>query len=157
MSVYPKAATWRDHLEAFSWTVSVAPSFQTKVPGKWRNWPNIQVNISGWLPSTPHEVDQPAKKINCSLVSRVRLFVTPWTVAFVHGILQARILELVAIPFSRGSSPPRVQTWVSCTVGRFFTIWTTGGSPLIEGSTSSGILTLITRAKDTPGIAYRLH
>ena len=28
----------------------------------------------------------------------------------VHGILQARILERVAIPFSRGSSPPRDQT-----------------------------------------------
>ena len=41
----------------------------------------------------------------------------------VHGILQARILELVAIPFSRGSSWPRDQTWVSCTEGGFFTIW----------------------------------
>ena len=33
----------------------------------------------------------------------------------VHGILQARILEWVAIPFSRGSSQPRDQTQVSCT------------------------------------------
>ena len=41
----------------------------------------------------------------------------------VHGILQARILEWVAIPFSRGSSQPRDQTQVSCIVGRFFTIW----------------------------------
>ena len=52
----------------------------------------------------------------CAL-SRVRLFVTPWTVAcqagsFVHGILQARILEWVAISFSRGSSQPRVRTRV---------------------------------------------
>ena len=39
----------------------------------------------------------------------------------VHGILQARILEWVAFPFSRGSSQPRNQTWVSCTAGRFFT------------------------------------
>ena len=31
----------------------------------------------------------------------------------VHGILQARILELVAVPFSRGSSQPRDQTQVS--------------------------------------------
>ena len=31
----------------------------------------------------------------------------------VHGILQARILEWVAVPFSRGSSRPRDQTWVS--------------------------------------------
>ena len=39
----------------------------------------------------------------------------------VHGILQARILEWVAFPFSRGSSQPRDQTRVSCTAGRFFT------------------------------------
>ena len=41
----------------------------------------------------------------------------------VHGILQARILKWVAIPFSRGSSWPRDWTWVSCIAGRFFTIW----------------------------------
>ena len=39
----------------------------------------------------------------------------------VHGIFQARILEWVAISFSRGSSRPRDPTWVSCTAGRFFT------------------------------------
>ena len=43
--------------------------------------------------------------------------------SFIHGVLQARILEWVAIPFSRGSSWPRDQTWVSHTAGRFFTIW----------------------------------
>ena len=40
----------------------------------------------------------------------------------VHRILQARILDWVSIPFSRGSSQPRDGTWVSCTAGRFFTI-----------------------------------
>ena len=39
----------------------------------------------------------------------------------IHGILQARILEWVAIPFSRESSQPRDQTQVSCIAGRFFT------------------------------------
>ena len=39
----------------------------------------------------------------------------------VHGILQARILEWVAFPFSRGSSQPRDWTQVSCIAGRFFT------------------------------------
>ena len=39
----------------------------------------------------------------------------------VHGILQARMLEWVAIPFSRGSSQPRDQTRVTCLAGRFFT------------------------------------
>ena len=40
----------------------------------------------------------------------------------VHEILQARILEWVAIPFSKGSFTPRDQTQISCTAGRFFTI-----------------------------------
>ena len=39
----------------------------------------------------------------------------------VHGILQPRILEWVAIPFSGGSSQPTDQIQVSCIVGRFFT------------------------------------
>ena len=43
----------------------------------------------------------------------------------VHGILQARILEWVAIPFSRGSFQPRGWTQVLCIEGRFFTIWAT--------------------------------
>ena len=43
----------------------------------------------------------------------------------VHRILQARILEWVAIPFSRGSSRPRGRTWASSVAGRFFTVWAT--------------------------------
>ena len=39
----------------------------------------------------------------------------------VHGILQARIVEGVAISFSRGSSPLGDQTWVSCIADGFFT------------------------------------
>ena len=43
----------------------------------------------------------------------------------VHGILQARILESVAMPSPRGSSPPRDQTQVFYTAGKFFIIWVT--------------------------------
>ena len=39
----------------------------------------------------------------------------------VHGIFQARVLEWVAISFSRGSSQPRAGTWVSCIVSRWVT------------------------------------
>ena len=42
----------------------------------------------------------------------------------VHGLLQARILEWVAIPFSRGSFQPRDRTQVSGIAGTFFTSWT---------------------------------
>ena len=41
----------------------------------------------------------------------------------VNGILQARILELVAISSSRASSPPGDWPWVSCIAGRFLTDW----------------------------------
>ena len=43
----------------------------------------------------------------------------------VHGILQARTLEWVAVSFCRGSSQPRNQTWVSYIAGRLFTNWAT--------------------------------
>ena len=43
----------------------------------------------------------------------------------VHGILQARILEWVAIPFFRGSSWPMDWTHISRIAGRFFTVWAT--------------------------------
>ena len=44
----------------------------------------------------------------------------------VHRILQARMLEWIAISFSRGSSQPRDRNLISCTAIRFFTIWATG-------------------------------
>ena len=43
----------------------------------------------------------------------------------VRGILQARVLEWVAISFSRGSSQFRDRTWVSHIANRCFTIWAT--------------------------------
>ena len=49
---------------------------------------------------------------------------TPWTSppgSLVHRILQATILEWIAVPSSRGSSPPRDQAQVSGIAGRFFT------------------------------------
>ena len=45
--------------------------------------------------------------------------------SYVPGILQARILEWVDIPFSRGSSQRRDQTQVSCIAGRCFMVWAT--------------------------------
>ena len=45
--------------------------------------------------------------------------------SFLYGILQARILERVAISFSRGSSQHRDQTWVSHIAGRLFNRWAT--------------------------------
>ena len=62
--------------------------------------------------------------VRCSVMSNSA---APWTVAHqaplsVHGILQAKILEWVAIPFSRESSQSRDRTRVSCIADRFFTV-----------------------------------
>ena len=60
------------------------------------------------------------------LVTQLCLSVTSWTVVrhapLSMGILQARILEWVAMLSSGGSSQPRYQIQVSCIAGRFFTI-----------------------------------
>ena len=50
----------------------------------------------------------------------------------VHGILHARMLEWVAVPFSRGSSQHRDRTQTSCTAGRFFTSWATREAPIFQ-------------------------
>ena len=67
----------------------------------------------------------------CVLVSRVRLCdlmdCSPPGFS-VPGILQARILVWIAIPFSKESSQPRDQAQVSHIAGRFFTIWATNNS-----------------------------
>ena len=67
----------------------------------------------------------------------MQLFATPWTI--VHGILQARILEWVAFPFSRGFSQLRDRTPVSCIAGGFFASWATG-KPKNTGVSSLSLL-----------------
>ena len=68
------------------------------------------------------------KKKKCKSLSHVRLC-DPMDCnlpgSSVHGMLQARILEGVMVPFSRGSSKPSNQTQVSHIAGGFFTIWAT--------------------------------
>ena len=65
-------------------------------------------------------------KLDVCVLSRVQLFATPW---IVHGILQARILEWVAVSFSRGSSQPRDRTQASLIADGFFTNWATREDP----------------------------
>ena len=69
------------------------------------------------------------KKVTVKSLSHAQLFVTPWTVSLpgssVHVIFQARVLEWVAISFSRVSSRPRDGTLVSCITDRHCTIWAT--------------------------------
>ena len=78
----------------------------------------------------------------------------------VHEILQARILEWVAILFSRGSSLLRARTWVSGIAGRFFTTVPPGKPPPLRILLHNpiNIITISVRAaqkeikfKDFPG------
>ena len=69
--------------------------------------PQLMVNF---LVAVPQSCLTLCNLMGCSLSS-----------SFIHGILQARIPEWVAISFCRGSSRPRDQTLVSCTAGGFFT------------------------------------
>ena len=63
------------------------------------------------------------------LLSHIQPSVTPWTTVrqppLSMWILQARILEWVAVPSTRRSSQARDQTQLSCTAGGFFTFWAT--------------------------------
>ena len=93
---------------------------------------------SNWLPGTStlfvcvlvaQSFPTLCDPMNCSLPS-----------FSVHGILQARILEWIDIPFSRGSSQTRDWILVSCIAGRFFTISATGKSSLCSNSSNFKLL-----------------
>ena len=77
----------------------------------------------------------------------------------VHGILQARTLEWVAVPFSRGSSQPRDQTQVSCTAGKYSVWWKLKGKWNWEASRGSSpahpVSIQIPKGRDLPCISYR--
>ena len=64
----------------------------------------------------------PGVWVQCWSLSHVWLFATPWTIAHQAPL---SILEWAAVSYSRGSSQPRDQTWVSYIAGRFFTLWAT--------------------------------
>ena len=64
----------------------------------------------------------------------------------VHGILQGRIQEWIAIPFSRGSSWPKGKTQVSCIAGRFLTIWFTR-EPSVDKDTEN----MVSRGRSQDG------
>ena len=91
------------------WTQSPAlraDSSLFKIPGK----PNHLMWVSEVTQSCPTLCDS----VDCSLPG-----------SFLHGIPQTRILEWVAISFSRGSSQPRDRTGVSSIEGRRFNLWAT--------------------------------
>ena len=71
----------------------------------------------------------PVKWSEVKSLSRVRLFVTPWTVAYQTppsmGFSRQEYWSGLPFSFSRGASRPRDRTLVSCIAGRHLTIWAT--------------------------------
>ena len=84
---------------------------ESKSERKRQNWHYVQ--IEKWSVSR--------SVVSDSVTSRTAACQAPLPI----GILQARILEWVSVPSSRGSSQPRDWTQVSCIASGFFTIWAT--------------------------------
>ena len=94
-----------------------------------------------WYMYTMEYYSATTKRRSCHLRAGFCVLVTQWCPTLydpmdyispgssVHGNLQARLLEWVAISFSRASSRPRAQTWVSFIAGRFFTVWAIREAP----------------------------
>ena len=117
------------------WTVACQAPLSRGFPSG-EYWSGLPFPSPGDLPYSG--IKSPALQVDSFLLSHlccaeslslVRLFATPWTAGDQApqsmGILQARILEWVAMTSSRESSQPRNQTGVSCIAGRFFTSWAT--------------------------------
>ena len=87
----------------------------------------LRQQVRGWPPLAEGWIGNRVMRVVCVCVSRsVVSDCDPMDCSqpgsSVHGILQARILEWVAIPSSRGSSRPRNRTQVFCIAGRFFAV-----------------------------------
>ena len=94
----------------------------------------INIYSSFFRFSSPLGYHRPLSGVPCAVLSRSVVSDSLWPhglyaahqAPLSMGILQARMLEWIAMPSSRGSSQPRDQTQVSCIAGRFFTIWAIG-------------------------------
>ena len=91
--------------------------------------PVMRCSHSLWAVYGMNDPDCEAEKVKVKVAQSCPTVCDPMDY-IVHGLLQARILEWVAFPFSRGSSQLRDQTQVSHFAGRFFTSWATREAPL---------------------------
>ena len=90
--------------------------------GKRRGWQRMR-----WLDGITNSIDMKVKESEVAQSCPTLCYLMDCSLSgsSVHGIFQVRGLEWIVISFSRGSSRPRNQTWVSCIAGRRFTVWTT--------------------------------
>ena len=114
------------------WPCSIPATIQPWVDGSTEGNKEGDMQPPSWAPAVLLAWGGP----RCHLGMSAQLFWSCLTVydcvdcgppgASVHGILQARIMEWVAMPSSRESSPPRDGTHISCIASGFFTAATTG-------------------------------
>ena len=102
-----------------SWKKAASPLSQGQRLGMCRG---LQVQVGGGCVVWRHSVLCLWDRMDCSPPG-----------SSVHGILQTRTLEWVAVQSSRGPSPPRDRAHISCTGGRVLTIWTTSDAHLGVG------------------------
>ena len=102
---------WINYTYTYVHSMGLNYRVSSRVPMLYSEW------VSEWSRSSCQTLCDP---MDCSLPG-----------SSLHGILQPRVLEWVAISFSTGSSQPRVQTRVSCIPGRRFNLWATRRSLLI--------------------------
>ena len=121
---------WSIHflLIKYSWILKkINLSFLGKIEGRRRGQQRMR-----WLDSIADSMDMKVKSVSCSVMSDSLPSCGLHSAgSSVHEILQARILERVAMPF-RVASRSRDQVWVSRIAGRFFIFWVTREDPLKE-------------------------
>ena len=135
-------ATWQAHLLGISSVTQSCPSLCDPVDCSTPVFPvhhqlpeltqtHVHLVSDAIQPSHPLSSSSPPACTGCGgLVNKSCLtLATPMDYSLpgssIHGIVQARILEWVAISFSGGSSRPRDQNQISCIASRIFTCWTT--------------------------------
>ena len=119
-----KSRTWLRYWSDLIWMISLVLRFdtlQSKVLSRVFSNTTVQkhpffgTQLSLW-PNSSIYIKMKGKVQSCPTLCNPMDYT-------IHGILQVRILEWVAYPFSSGSSWPRNRTWISCIAGGFFTNW----------------------------------
>ena len=100
-------------------TSSCSPGPQPPAGAVWRDVSGSNRVVTGSnraVTGSEHQAAPVSSLLSCEVLVALSglTFCYPWTGSSVHGTLQARIVEWVAISFFRGSSSPRDQTLVSC-------------------------------------------
>ena len=137
----PKSHQTHWHLITHYWTLHCTPERRNPIPPTRTQATQASLTRKPWQATRPtpptvrklHNKENPTNCQNMESESEVAqsclTLCDPMDYSLsgfsIDGIFQARVLEWIAISFSRGSSWPRNRTQVSCIAGRHFTVWAT--------------------------------